>query len=455
MTKKIAIVYFPILMVYSTLLSAQKKLPQSGLEVNMAELEKKEGVSIGDFVPEIKFQMLNYSSSTAKLSDFKGKMVILDFWATWCSSCVANFPKLESLQTSFKEKVQVLLVNSTVTEGKNFNKIEEFLRKRREKGNVIKLPSAIEDSIAVKLFPHKEVPHYVWISPEGVVRAITGIEEVTKDNILKILNGETVDFRPKKDFYLDRIFGIGEIPIDESMMYFFFKKGRFTGVRYINNSRVKYTGNERMIIGKAVYNKTLVEIYETAINSLTDNFSKSFNKKRMIIKVLDSTDLFYDSTRFSKDTWDKDNLYTCDVVVQPSEANNLRDILLNYLNMSSDYYGRIEKMKVKCLTIVDIPDFAKEPNEKGVKIQKRTGGTKRVLAGITIKTAVTDLNNYMNSMPLVIDSTKARGIVNLKFDITIPDLNDLKRQLNKQGFDFMEEEKELDMFILSDKLPKK
>jgi thiol-disulfide isomerase/thioredoxin len=73
---------------------------------------KIKGLSIGDLVPDIEFRMLNYPKLNIKLSDFKGKLVLLDFWAIWCSNCIPNFPKLKPLQASFKGKAQVILVSS-------------------------------------------------------------------------------------------------------------------------------------------------------------------------------------------------------------------------------------------------------------------------------------------------------------------------------------------------------
>ena len=64
-----------------------------------------QGLQIGQVVPNVTLTNLqNYkdasgkAATTAKLSDFKGKLLILDFWATWCAPCVAAIPKLENLQ---------------------------------------------------------------------------------------------------------------------------------------------------------------------------------------------------------------------------------------------------------------------------------------------------------------------------------------------------------------------
>lgn len=46
-------------------------------------------LSIGDTVPDLLFDnLLNHSAPTVRLSGFRGKLVILDFWATWCTACL-------------------------------------------------------------------------------------------------------------------------------------------------------------------------------------------------------------------------------------------------------------------------------------------------------------------------------------------------------------------------------
>ena len=53
----------------------------------------------GQTLPDHVYQnVINYQADTLKLSDFKGKLVILDFWGTRCLSCITAFPKMDSLQ---------------------------------------------------------------------------------------------------------------------------------------------------------------------------------------------------------------------------------------------------------------------------------------------------------------------------------------------------------------------
>src|ERR1700744_4307849 len=87
-------------------------------------------IKIGDRMPDmIIWPVINYSSKSLRISDFKGKLVILDFWATWCTSCLAHFPIADSLQREFKNDLQILLVdalNTRDTREKALNTVQKF-----------------------------------------------------------------------------------------------------------------------------------------------------------------------------------------------------------------------------------------------------------------------------------------------------------------------------------------
>lgn len=51
-------------------------------------------------VPAAEFELLTSEGKTVQLSDFRGKVVLMNFWATWCSTCVGEMPALVALQKS-------------------------------------------------------------------------------------------------------------------------------------------------------------------------------------------------------------------------------------------------------------------------------------------------------------------------------------------------------------------
>ena len=54
------------------------------------------------------FALTSTSGKKINLSDYKGKIVILDFWATWCGPCRRGVPDLVDIQKEFKDKVVVI-----------------------------------------------------------------------------------------------------------------------------------------------------------------------------------------------------------------------------------------------------------------------------------------------------------------------------------------------------------
>jgi thiol-disulfide isomerase/thioredoxin len=55
------------------------------------------------------FSLKDMSGKTVRLSDYKGRVVLLEFWATWCPPCRASVPGLEKLHRAYKDKGLVLL----------------------------------------------------------------------------------------------------------------------------------------------------------------------------------------------------------------------------------------------------------------------------------------------------------------------------------------------------------
>ncbi|HTD94720.1 MAG TPA: TlpA disulfide reductase family protein, partial [Chitinophagaceae bacterium] len=157
---------------------------------------------IGDTVPEVFFDsVLHYPTATARLSDFRGKLVILDLWSCFCHPCLSLFPHLDSLQRKYKDQLQVLLVNSKSSLYHDDSpKILRVLEKLQARARVtIDLPIIHHSEELDAWFPAKSLPHEVWIDQRGVVIAITASFDVTELNIESILAGKKTDMHFKND----------------------------------------------------------------------------------------------------------------------------------------------------------------------------------------------------------------------------------------------------------------
>ena len=73
------------------------------------EPEQKSAYSLDDAKPAPDFVLTDIYSNTLRLSDFKGKVVLIDFWATWCSFCRKSIPVLKSLYGEYKDKGLVII----------------------------------------------------------------------------------------------------------------------------------------------------------------------------------------------------------------------------------------------------------------------------------------------------------------------------------------------------------
>ena len=115
------------------------------------------------------------------LSQYKNKLLILDFWATWCSSCTKKFKYIDSLQKEYEGLAVVLLVDS-----KSTRDTPEKIAKTMARFND-QLTTIVADSLLSGQFIHTSVPHYIWIAG-GHFLAASGSEFMHKGNLDAILD---------------------------------------------------------------------------------------------------------------------------------------------------------------------------------------------------------------------------------------------------------------------------
>ncbi len=73
------------------------------------EVANMGGLTVGAKAPD--FELKTLTGETVKLSDYKGKKVMLNFWATWCPPCKAEMPAMEEFHKEAGKDVVILAVN--------------------------------------------------------------------------------------------------------------------------------------------------------------------------------------------------------------------------------------------------------------------------------------------------------------------------------------------------------
>src|SRR5690606_10127984 len=152
-------------------------------------------LKIGDTIPEelwnLPLQVVNHpeGKDTITLNDYRDKkLIILDFWATWCGICLQFMPGLDSLQKSFDAELQVIMASSEKgTSAAGYIKRENY-----------SLMSVVNDKILAAYFPHLYKPYNIWIK-DNKVWATTEPVEINESTISRILRGQRVNIQQRED----------------------------------------------------------------------------------------------------------------------------------------------------------------------------------------------------------------------------------------------------------------
>jgi len=99
------------------------------------------------------------------LNDFKGKVVYLDIWATWCGPCVGEIPNMEKLIDMF-EGEEVVFLSVSVDDDKE--RWKKFIADKKMQGVQLHSPGGFESSIS-KQYAVVGIPRYVLIDREGLI----------------------------------------------------------------------------------------------------------------------------------------------------------------------------------------------------------------------------------------------------------------------------------------------
>ena len=114
-------------------------------------------LNIGKEAPN--FELENISGETVSLEDLSGKIVLLDFWATWCTPCVVVMPILENLQKEFPENLVVLGINFQEPK----EAILDFLKEKDLSVKSLMDPEAL----VAKTYQVNALPTQILIDQEG------------------------------------------------------------------------------------------------------------------------------------------------------------------------------------------------------------------------------------------------------------------------------------------------
>lgn len=110
------------------------------------------------------FELPTLQGSKVKLSDYRGKVVFINFWATWCATCEVEMPSMQKLYDKFKDRGFEML---TISVDKDPEKIPAFLKKYNLSFPVLLDP---EENVAKKDYKTTGVPETFIVDQHGIIR---------------------------------------------------------------------------------------------------------------------------------------------------------------------------------------------------------------------------------------------------------------------------------------------
>lgn len=449
-------------------------------------------LKIGDKVPDdlVFTNMHNWPEGKAKFSDFKGKMVILDFWNIWCSSCIAAFPKMQRFQEKYKDKLQVLLVN-TINHWDGL--VASGFPDKTRSPNISrsKLPFVLNDKNLVEkdvndqkgtlneLFPHAGEPYQVWIDEDGIVRANTApgyeateesIEYFLKHKKLPGLSGETrlAEDLGMKENEKSSILKPSNDVVRNSIQYSsIILKGlnaaRGIDASFIDSASGKFYGfrsRGRSILDHyigALSNTLEPTVYQTLWNMITSN--------RVVLDVAEPTQYTYPKNDSATGEWMKNNYYHYELSMPLSrmdgdfQANKkkLSRIMKEDFERFFGVHSFFEKRRVPCWVLVrtstkdKIATKGGEFRTRALEVDGINGYQNNPLGVLTSGFSVE--NKYRLPFKPFINETgfKEDKRIDMQIPCPLDDIEGVRKALRQYDLDLIEEVREVEVLVISDK----
>lgn len=390
----------------------------------------------GDPVPDLEFaHMMNFKYEKAKLSDFKGDLIILDMWATWCTACIANIPRMDSFKQKFGNKIDIILLN-TIGTGDDEKKVASFLTKFNSRyQNKLDLPLAVLDSVTEVLFPHTSLPHYVWINRDRKVVAISSSEEVNEYNINAVLAGTEIKIKPKRDAIgfdaTKPLFTSDNLSLGYQVTY----QSTFSGpIEGIGVGTFREDVSRYLVKRITFRNQPKTQLLKYAFNvKLKDNRTRVIGPDSLGLNPGDHSE----------------NTLCYEQIGEPRSIdalkNRMRTDLENYLG----YTGRYDTTDVKCYEIIDRPSShmikslskSKEPDEN-----LNDDTRPKYIQNITLERFIEDLNDIL---PLpILNGSANKNPISLSLPEKLTDIKSMAKSLNAVGLDIVEKHERMQVFTI-------
>ena len=408
-------------------------------------------IKIRDKVPDVSVTGITgltvngAAATSAHLSDFSGKLLIIDFWATWCAPCRQMVPVMDSLQKQFGSEIQFLPV--TYQSEKIVVPILAQMRKNRP----FNLPEVTGDVVLHNLFPHRSLPHFVWIDGTGTVVAITEEKEVTAANIQKALASPAFRIKEKRDTLVAYdsarpLLIAGNGGDGSALLYHSILTGFLPGIA----GGVSITPYDP-IRGQSFSTRNAP--FPWLCRLAYGENGRVFPRSRTLLLTADSAKM---DTRLTGDVYDQwlasGNGWSYELVLPPAlAANGFAYIQQDLQRLFPAYAVSVEKQRTRCLALVRISAEDKLKSSGGELLVEIDPYAAKLHNAHLSQLMMRLERQYLQNSPLpVVDATNYMGRVDLELSAKLWDVASLNEALEAYGLALKEKPAEVEMLVIRD-----
>lgn len=435
--------------------------------VDVSSQQKTKYPNVGDTLPDHTFADIeNYPKSAVKISDFRGKWLILDFWGYTCSACIASFPKMNKLSHDFKDSIQLIMVGATKNgwgDTKQNEKITKNLYKRLEKTYQLDFTVAF-DSVLYLKHDVGPLPHILIIDPNGIIKAKA--QHIDSIQLSKFLTGKIPEF--ERSYSRSEPMGGDSfrknLPVltngkqanggnDTSFVFRSLLALPNENMPYYNLLDLNRTTTVREIIKSGrleLYQQPLKELYRFAFFGVNywDVFNQDYYSTISLPIIVEQKD---SSNTFKIDTI---NRYTYSLTL-PRERLSKETMMHSLQADLERYFGynaRIEDRKMPVL-------FAEIADKRKIeKLITRTNGQKfqssnyeaiYKVRNIEFSIFLRNISAMLHSEIPIIDQTNIKESINIDFKADLFNPDDIKKSLGNYGIKLVEGFKEMKVIVVT------
>ncbi len=366
----------------------------------------------GDPIPSLTFSLLAEEVPCLSSESLTGKVILLDFWATWCGPCISSMPHLDQLQTTFGDDLRIIAISAEKRE-----RLTRFISTTDHRFLFAQDTGALR-----ALFPYRVIPHSVLISPLGVVVAITSPEHITEEVIEKVLRGESptlpikqerMDFDPSYDYFqADTLaqFTFELQPYNPDLPSF----SKRYGSGPFKNRRL------------TAYNHNIDGLYRMAYGKSSQRLELNFSEALI-------------------DWKEESNRYCMDVIV-PDE-NSLYGVVQQQLNTTLPYKARLEKRTKEVVVIKTLAGkVLAEVGEPTSDYSGRSDGFES--EGATVATFCSYLEDFGIFGYPVVDESGTEAAYRLDFSYDPENPETFRAAMNQLGLSYAKATREIEVLVL-------